>query len=212
MACPMSRVSIVSLALIAALLTGCASTGERTDGSDLARLGEWMTGSFSSLAQSKADADYHAIRLHMARIWPERTDGYWLYVEQAVARAMDHPYRQRVYQVTHVGGDLYESRVFELPDPKARIGAHALAAPLADLSPADLVIREGAAIILRRAKNAFVGSTLGRQCLSDFGGATFATSEVEITPDRIVSWDRGFDAAGRQVWGAVKSGYIFDRE
>ena len=70
----------------------------------------------------------------MAPIWPERDDGHWLYVEQAVAEMADRPYRQRVYRVTFVGDDLYESRVFELPDPAAAIGAWKEEAPLTDLN------------------------------------------------------------------------------
>jgi hypothetical protein len=31
-------------------------------------------------------------------------------------------------------------------------------------------------------------------------------------PGKIVSWDRGFDASGAQVWGAEKGGYIFLNE
>ncbi|HRW89883.1 MAG TPA: CpcT/CpeT family chromophore lyase, partial [Flavobacteriales bacterium] len=63
----------------------------------LAELASWMTGSFSSAAQAEADTNYYAIELEMARIWPERTDGVWLYVEQAVAAKKEKPYRQRVY-------------------------------------------------------------------------------------------------------------------
>jgi hypothetical protein len=175
----------------------------------LDRLAAWMTGSFSSAAQAKEDPDFLDIRLHMARIWPDRADGVWLYVEQAVATAMERPYRQRVYSVTYVGGDLYESRVFELPDPAAAVGAWKEDAPLAALTPEMLVVREGASIYLRDLGNRFEGSTLGRMCKSDFRGAAYATSEVTVYADRLVSWDRGFDADGKQVWGAVKGGYVF---
>ena len=41
-------------------------------------------------------------------------------------------------------------------------------------------------------------------------GASFARSEVEILEDKIISWDRGFDASGNYVWGAEKAGYIFN--
>jgi hypothetical protein len=27
----------------------------------------------------------------------------------------------------------------------------------------------------------------------------------------MTSWDRGYDAQGSQVWGAVEGGYIFDK-
>jgi hypothetical protein len=40
-------------------------------------------------------------------------------------------------------------------------------------------------------------------------GAAYATSEVTILPDRLVNWDRGFDAPGGQVSGATEGGYVF---
>ena len=39
----------------------------------------------------------------------------------------------------------------------------------------------------------------------------YATSEVTVSSDRIASWDRGYDQAGSQVWGAEKAAYVFDR-
>lgn len=178
---------------------------------DLGLLADWLTGSFSSASQAAADPEFRDIRLHVARVWPNRSDGIWLYVEQAAAESLDRPYRQRVYHLTQPTDTLFESQVLELPDPERRVGAWRLEQPLADLDPADLGAREGCAILLRRSGNAFAGSTLGRLCESSHRGAAWATSEVILTADRMVSWDRGFDAAGVQVWGAVKGGYVFDR-
>jgi hypothetical protein len=180
---------------------------------ELEQLAAWMTGSFSSQAQSREDADFHHIVLHMARIWRARTDGAWLYVEQAAASAVDRPYRQRVYHVRRVGEDLFASSVFTLSDPLERAGAWQKESPLADLSPTDLEAREGCTIyLLRRADGSFEGSTLGRLCTSALRGSTWASSEVVIGPDGLTSWDRGWDDAGNQVWGAEKAGYRFDRE
>ncbi len=37
----------------------------------------------------------------------------------------------------------------------------------------------------------------------------YTTSEVVLSSDRMVSWDRGWDAEGKQAWGAEKGGYVF---
>jgi hypothetical protein len=77
----------------------------------------------------------------------------------------------------------------------------------------DLTLRQGCDIELRRVgPEAFAGATHGKECGSSLRGATYATSEVLITPDRVLSWDRGFDAQDRQVWGAEGAGYIFDKQ
>ena len=49
-------------------------------------------------------------------------------------------------------------------------------------------------------------------CASDLRGAAYATSEVTITPQFVLSWDRGFDNTGKQVWGATEGPYVFLRE
>lgn len=55
------------------------------------------------------------------------------------------------------------------------------------------------------------GGTIGRACASGLRGAAYATSDVVVGPGRIASWDRGFDAAGIQVWGAENGAYVFLR-
>ena len=173
------------VALLVALFASPVLASETAPDPDLEQLAAWMTGSFSSEAQSKEDADFHHIVLHMARIWKTRTDGVWLYVEQAVAAAADRPYRQRVYRVRRVGEDLFASSVYTFADPIERAGAWQKESPLADLSPTDLEAREGCTIyLLRRADGSFEGSTLGRLCTSTLRGSTWASSEVVITQDR----------------------------
>jgi len=190
-----------------------ASRGiEFSPGDDLARVADLLTGSFSSAAQAAADSDYFDIRLEMARIWPERGDAIWLYVEQARADRLDRPYRQRVYRLSDGPDGTVVSEVLTLPAPLRFAGAWRQDAPLASLAPDSLTAREGCAIFLRRQPDgSFAGSTLGRGCASDLRGAAYATSEVVVTDERMVSWDRGFDADGKQVWGAEKGGYEFVR-
>lgn len=179
---------------------------------DLERLATYMTGEFSSEAQAKADAEYRDIRLTMARIWADRADGPWLYVEQAMASAPDRPYRQRVYRLEHAGADLFQSRVFALKEPAKAVGAGADPTRLAGVTPETLEALPGCTVVLRRIDAAtFRGSTLGSACENAFGKAVYATSEVTITASSIRSWDRGYDAKAEQVWGATKGGYEFLR-
>lgn len=59
----------------------------------------WMTGSFSSKSQSRHDSDFVDVCLPMVPIWSNLENGYWMYVEQALASRLEKPYRQRVYQI-----------------------------------------------------------------------------------------------------------------
>jgi len=190
----------------------CERSALRSAGGEFRELTDWLTGSFSSAAQAAADSAFYDIRLQMTRIWHHRSDAYWLYVEQAVAGHEARPYRQRIYRVTPCSPGLFQSAVYRLPGEARFIGAGGSPGIFIALTPDSLSERTGCAIYLRRRdRETFVGETVGRECPSSLHGATFATSEVTLTRDLLTSWDRGFDDAGEQIWGAVKGGYRFRR-
>lgn len=188
-----------------------AATGPKSD-VDIDTLSMWLTGSFSSQKHSEVDSAYHNVVLNMQPIWKQRTDGVWIIVEQAMASTPDTPYRQRVYRVLRVEENMIEIEIFTWKDPKRVVGAWRDVAKLDDMSPSDLVRRRGCEVYLQRDEVKFLGSTHGTACSSDIRGASYATSEVQISANVISSWDRGFTSAGEQVWGAVKGPYYFLRQ
>lgn len=171
-----------------------------------------MAGSYSSAAQAAADTDFYSITLRMKPIWKKNKDGYWLYVEQAVASSQQKPYRQRVYHVYKLNDSTLVSKVYELKNPAQYIGGWDDASKLTSLTMDSIVDRQGCAIFLHKRGSTYTGSTNGKDCLSNLRGATYATSEVTIEADKLLSWDRGWNADGKQTWGAVKGGYIFIKE
>jgi hypothetical protein len=188
-----------------------------TDLDRLDTLIAWMSGSFDSAEQAAADRSYYDIRLRMVPIWTERPGGgsgsvRWLYVEQAMADQQTKPYRQRIYRVSAQGGGVFKSEVLELPgDPLTYAGAWKTPVMFAQLKEDQLVSRAGCAVVLTDRKDAFVGGTHDRDCSNAVQGASYSTNETTITADALISWDRGFDDGGKQVWGATKSGYVFRR-
>jgi len=203
-----SRLAIAAIVGLALIPTGRIAAAAA---SDLDLLTSWMTGDFSSAVQAAEDPDFFDVSLHIATIWPDLEGGHWLYVEQAMRDYPDQPYRQRVYRLRELVPGLFEIQVYTLPAATVVVGAWQDEHPLAELGPDDLIVREGCSILMRRRDDTFVGSTLASLCDSSLRGASYATSEVVVTPDGIVSWDRGFAADGTQVWGATKGGYVFDR-
>lgn len=194
-----------SIALLVCLSIGTA-TGQSTK--NVKTLAAWMMGHFSSEAQAKADSAFFNIHLTVTPIWSQRADGFWLYVEQAAAESLDKPYRQRVYHLSEQKGIL-QSVIYTLPKPLRFARKPAL---VEALSRDSLSTRVGCEVVIaRKNKKTFTGSTVDKNCTSDLRGAAYATTEVTITKDQLLSWDRGYDATGKQVWGAVKSGYVFKR-
>jgi len=180
---------------------------------DVEALVEYMVGSFSSIEQAEKDSNYFNIELEMVQLWKDRTDGPWLYVEQAVAESKDKPYRQRVYQLRKRSDGKIESLVYTIPDPLRFAGDYKKEFPLLRLTPDSLILKEGCEVVLYQADNGyFEGSTVDKNCSSDLRGASYATSEVMIDKDKMISWDRGFDENGKQVWGATDGGYIFKKK
>lgn len=200
------------IALLAGFLFQCTTAHRisRNSNSDLQQLVEYMTGDFSSLAQSQRDSDFFDIRLHIRPIWTADKANHWLYVEQATATAESKPYRQRVYKVESDGSGGFKSIVYTLSDPAAWAGKYKTPKAFNDLKPEALSLREGCTVFLKKQKDgAFVGATQGVGCESTLRGAKYAASSVTITPTMLRSWDQGFNEKGEQVWGATKGGYEF---
>ena len=197
----------------AALITGLFSLpaqSQQITKKELKNLSATMAGEFSSEVQSKQDTTYFHIMLRMKPLWKKRSDGYWFYVEQSIASMQTKPYRQRVYHLYLNDDSTVVSKVYEIKNPAKYTGGWAEPSKLAGLSPDSLVDRQGCSIFLhKRGKKIFSGSTPGKACLSSLRGAAYATSEVTVYPDKLVSWDRGWDKEDKQVWGAKKGGYIF---
>jgi CpeT protein len=180
---------------------------------DLERLASCLTGSFTTTAQARHDTIFRDITLHVVPIWTDRLDGPWLYVEQALTEAPEHPYRQRVYQLAVGATGVIESRVFELPDPVAATYAWKNPNLLAKLNPADLMAREGCTVYLQaQPDGSFRGGTKGNGCESSISGSSYATTEAIITASQTINWDRGYNSNGTQVWGLTHGGYLFQRQ
>lgn len=190
-------------------LGGCAAVEPLPN--DVAELTRWMSGTFSSHAQSvERPGEFLDIRLVMVPIWRERDDGAWLYVEQAVATAAERPYRQRVYHLSQSADGSIVSEVFTLPGEALEFaGAWKRPEAFAKLSPGALTPRTGCAITLRRNGGRFEGSTNGTDCPSELGGAKYATSEAFVRSQSIETWDRGYAENGEQVWGSKAGPYRF---
>jgi hypothetical protein len=211
------RTLIGALGGAALALGGCAAKPDV----QLDSLATMMTGAFSSAEQAASDPAYYDITIHVAAIWPDRTDGRWLYVEQAEARTPEAPYRQRIYRVSRVSphdrmikmvDDTFRSEVFLLPgDPAAWAGAWRDPGRLATLTPELLEHHKGCTLYLKRELYVYTGGTIGEGCASELRGAAYSTSVVTFASSGMSTWDRGFDKSGKQVWGPTGGPYRFDR-
>lgn len=190
------------------LILGCKSAHENKT-NDLKYLVAIMQGTYSSEKQSIEDEEYFNISLRMIPIWKEK--GNYLYVEQAMFEKQESPYRVRIYKVSQ-RNDEFVSEIYTLKNEKEWIGKWKTPEAFAALSELDIELKTGCEVILKKQPDGtFVGQTGEKTCPSELRGASYASSKVTVTPTQILSWDQGFDKDGKQVWGAVKGGYIFDK-
>jgi hypothetical protein len=203
---------IIFVLTIALIGNVAFAQSKKIDAEDVQKLYEWMQGDYSSKSQSKSDTSYFNISLKMKPCWQFLNGEYWLYVEQAMATLEDKPYRQRVYRLQLVDDTTITSTVYTIKDGEKYYGDWRKKNPLENVTTVDLEARKGCKIYIhKKDKNTFVGSTKANDCESSLKGAAYATTTVEISKNKVISWDRGFDKDGEQVWGATKGGYIFKK-
>lgn len=195
------------------IIIGCTATkktgsNQPTD-KELEKLMSLMEGKFSSELQSKSDTNYFNISLVMTPIWTNRTDGKWLYVEQAVATKLDKPYRQRVYHLQHPSTDVFTSDIYTIKDALTFAGLQNDTAKQQKLTVDWIELKDGCTVTLKKQGNLYVGGTDADKCPSDLRGAKYATTKIVLKKGELNSWDQGFDANGKQVWGATQGGYVF---
>ena len=212
---------LAPLALLAlALCTGCPVADDDDSGQpdvesfDIVQtLADYLSGEFDSSQQAADHPSYYSIQLITCEVHAPDLGEHVLYVEQATMDAPTQPYRQRLYALH---GDAEAgtagTTIYELTAPQATVGL-CEDDQVASLEADEAVEREGCGVELTwdEQDETFEGGTVGQECGSTLNGASYATSEILLTGGLVESWDRGFDAAGAQVWGAVDGPYLFVR-
>ncbi|CAN0906082.1 Chromophore lyase CRL, chloroplastic [Linum grandiflorum] len=217
--------SVQGLAMKTLVLIGGALLVKRLTKSttrwDHARLvSQSLTGEKFSRDQASRDPDnYFNIRMFLCPA-AEMVDGSKvLYFEQAFWRTPQKPFRQRFYMVkpcpkeskcdvevsTYAIRDAEEYKNFcdratdQRPLPEEVIGDIAEHLTTLHLKRCD-----------RGKRCLYEGSTPAGGFPNTWNGATYCTSELAVLKNNEVHmWDRGYDDAGNQVWGARERAYEF---
>jgi hypothetical protein len=173
------------------------------------RVANWLSGSFDSLAQSQRDSDYLPISLRSCSVEVKglQSTSRYLYIEQALMRSLENPYRQRVYRIGPSADGGVESEIMLVKNSKSFVGF---------CNQENRVITEqdfeqrGCTVYLQEQKDgAFSGSTKAGSCPSTFNGAVQVESFVTLNSSLLLAWDKGLDASNNQVWGPEKGPYEF---
>jgi hypothetical protein len=174
----------------------------------------WMTGYFSSKNQADTSSDrYHVdVRLRMARIWENRADGFWIYVEQAYAADTARPYRQRLYHMIEANGKIRDE-IYSINNDSLYLYGWQNTEVFTRLTDEDIVLKDscGLDFIYQPAENYFEAKTRGCGCKASIPGVKYITSVSKIHDQYLTSWDLGFNDKGDILMGP-DSPYIFEKK
>jgi len=169
----------------------------------------WLAGTFDTKDQAAVDAEVPPLRLVIVAVPKSRLSfgAPVLYREEANPGRPEHPARQTFVRVEEDASGGVVIRLFDLKDGAAAAGKWRTPADLALFGRNDIREREACAVTLSKKGDRYEGMAAGPGCAPSLLGASRASSEIRLWPDRLETWDRGFDAKGEQVWGPKKGPY-----
>ncbi len=135
-----------------------------------------------------------------------------LYQEQALTTKLTEPYRQRLLAIAPYAPETPVASVsFRFQQPAQLAGFCNLAIGQRRL-PLTAIGDAVCTVYLQKTKTGYRGETPAQGCPANVRGAVRITNAIELTPAGMNTWDRGFNADGKQVWGAQAESYQFRRK
>ncbi|WP_455169316.1 chromophore lyase CpcT/CpeT [Aegicerativicinus sediminis] len=205
--------NLLYVLLVALIIISCknADVAEKELETDpIAELYLMMQGSYSSLNQAAEDSTYHHMVMNVCPIWEGK--GNYLYAEVAHNDSINRPIKQRIFKLSRVNDSVYVNSIFSLKDEAFWSNKWAMPKEFSKLKQEDLTEVSGCHITLKRIRPTYYqGKTEEMGCYDNLNGAMVSISELEVFDDKIITWDKGYNENGEQVWGSIHGGYIFDR-
>jgi len=183
-----------------------------------------LSGKMDTSAQAIANPKAPNVQMTTCRIellTPADSESIFLYQEQAMSTSLDKPYRQRFLEISPSSlSQSVRSRSFKPADPTRWSGlcdsrsdrfTNRADNPkqITNLSDLGTPICN---VFLKQVGTIYLGNTPIDGCPANVRGAVRITNHIELTPASMNTWDRGFDAQGKQVWGAKTESYQFRRQ
>jgi CpeT protein len=177
----------------------------------LLTLAHWIAGDFSNQQQAFEDAkNYAHIHVFFRPLPWNFFEGIGFYSEQAYDYDLWRPYRQGVHRFIDRGEDIYIEN-YSLQNPMFYAGAGRELSILHSIKPEKIDRRYNCSMVFHREGNLFRGRVEGNSCfIEKYGKKTYLVSDVELTENTFVSFDRGLDVdTEEQVWGSTAGALKF---
>lgn len=168
---------------------------------ELEQLVEWMSGSFSSAAQAKADDSFESTTLKIVQIWPDVTNGAWVYAEEFLNDEIETTVNQRVFFLSEINDSEFSIDEYELPNKLKYVGAWEDPNRFSEIRVFDLKFKNGCTFFIFYDGFQYSGQTNTGSCKNEVDGAAYSTSVIMVVADEINLWDRGYNESNQLVWG-----------
>jgi CpeT protein len=171
-----------------------------------------LKGSFSSAKQSVYHPKFFDVTVRHCpiSILDGNPNSKYLILRQSIAKYYNSPYRVRLVELVEENGVLKSKNY--LPARDLDIEQFCDNASIPALYTSDFEPRAKCVLTLsENGSKGYLGTTGRPGCPSRRNGASYVTSEVEITDDYFTSLDRGWDKNGNQVWGSSSGPYVFEK-
>lgn len=161
-------------------------------------------------AQAATNPKIRSVRMTTCKVpLKEDAQGIYLYQEQALTQQLDNPYRQRILAIkTTADPQVIASESFKPVQPQTLVGFCQRPEAMRQISKQDLG-ESICQVFLKPIKNGYQGETPPQGCPANVRGAVKVTNTVILHSGGMDTWDRGFDAQGKQVWGAENESYQY---
>jgi CpeT/CpcT family (DUF1001) len=183
-----------------------------THSTDIPTLARWMAGDFSNQVQAFENPPFFAhIRVCMRPLPYELFGGVSLFLEQAYDFMLDNPYRLRVLNFV-IANERIEIEHYTI-EPEAEFHGAARKPEMFQKLTRDHIIKmPGCTMITEWTGSTFKGYVKpGKGCkVTRNGKETYLDNSFEISPQQLISLDRGRDIeTDEHVWGSIAGPFEF---
>jgi CpeT/CpcT family (DUF1001) len=174
-----------------------------------------LEGIMDTSAQARANPKVANVRMTACRIGinennsPSLNKSIFLYQEQAFSPELEKPYRQSFLEISSVNnGRTVRSLSYKPVNPQAAINLCNKPASERMVKLNDIG-KPFCTVFLTRSQENYIGITPSQGCPANVPEAVKITNTIVLGNTSMKTWERGYDANGKQVSGVDSNGYEF---